>query len=230
MILYFRNALISLIKKYSGFFIPYAIFLVSAGFFLLSYNRIESHIVINQLVSEPFNLFFTYVTHIGGGMIIPLIVVSMVLISYRHLIYMALATGITGITTGLLKNFAFDDVNRPFYMYKYFHPEMNLKLVLPPEEMNIHHSFPSGHTSGAFALFVGLMLLSKRPKLAIVFFLAAFLTGYSRVYLSQHFVIDIYFGSLLGTLIPMLIWLLMERYEKQNRFPWWHNSLFGKAK
>jgi membrane-associated phospholipid phosphatase len=70
--------------------------------------------------------------------------------------------------------------------------------------LNASHSFPSGHTAGAFALFMALALISKRPVWQMLFLITALLVGYSRLYLSQHFPIDVVVGSVIGTVSALL--------------------------
>ena len=68
-------------------------------------------------------------------------------------------------------------------------------------DLHAAFSFPSGHAATIFSLCVGIMLFSAAPARKLSCFFIALLVAYSRVYLSQHFLIDIYFGSLLGVLV-----------------------------
>lgn len=87
------------------------------------------------------------------------------------------------------------------------------------------YSFPSGHTATFFVFAtVCYLWLSTRtsgasspgtpqrslPLLGIEVF--AFLGGYSRIYLSQHFLLDVCFGSLIGLLSATFVFYLYERY------------------
>lgn len=72
-------------------------------------------------------------------------------------------------------------------------------------------SFPSGHTMSAFAVFSLLAFFaSHSKKQVILFFLLAILVAASRVYLIQHFVEDVWMGSLLGTMLAYLIFQLFS--------------------
>ena len=42
------------------------------------------------------------------------------------------------------------------------------------------------------------------------------LVGYSRMYLSQHFMIDITFGSLIGVISAIIIYSFMGRYNNEK--------------
>jgi len=55
-----------------------------------------------------------------------------------------------------------------------------------------------------------LTLMMKKKNLSSILMAMAILVGLSRVYLLQHFFIDIYFGSLIGFLIGIITYTLME--------------------
>ena len=74
-------------------------------------------------------------------------------------------------------------------------------------------SFPSGHTTGAAfaASFIAIVSNSRAWAIFLAFF--AIIVGISRVYLAQHFVIDIYFGYLFGFISSLLgFCLIYNRY------------------
>jgi membrane-associated phospholipid phosphatase len=77
-----------------------------------------------------------------------------------------------------------------------------------------HFSFPSGHSTTAFALFVGLSLFIRNIPLKLIFLLLACITAFSRVYLSQHFLEDILAGSALGTITVLYIYYIFNRWNK----------------
>ena len=64
--------------------------------------------------------------------------------------------------------------------------------------MTGYSSFPSGHTFSAFAIYTFFALVSKQKWVSLLCSLLAIGVGFSRVYLNQHFLEDIYLGSILG--------------------------------
>ncbi len=80
--------------------------------------------------------------------------------------------------------------------------------------LNYVNSFPSGHTATAFALFLFLASLTKNKGLQLFYAIIACLVGYSRTYLSQHFVVDITFGAILGILSYFLSVALFQNSTK----------------
>ena len=80
-----------------------------------------------------------------------------------------------------------------------------------------HNSFPSGHTMAAFSIFTLLALFSKNKYFQILYFILAFLVGFSRIYLTQHFLDDVLFGSTMGVLLGILTYYLFgEILKKKN--------------
>jgi membrane-associated phospholipid phosphatase len=73
-------------------------------------------------------------------------------------------------------------------------------------------SFPSGHTATAFAIATVLVLMMKNKDWQIFILMAALLVGYSRIYLAQHFLLDVIVGALLGTISG-----IVSFYLAQNR-------------
>ena len=61
------------------------------------------------------------------------------------------------------------------------------------------------------ALFIG------EKKYAFLLFVAAFLTGLSRIYLGHHFLIDVLVGSLIGVLVALITYFLFEKYINKEK-------------
>lgn len=64
-------------------------------------------------------------------------------------------------------------------------------------------SFPSDHTTFAFAIAVALFLISRRIGLAALLFAA--LIGFSRVYVGVHYPTDVLAGALIGTVVAVVL-------------------------
>lgn len=70
------------------------------------------------------------------------------------------------------------------------------------------HGFPSGHTSGQIAIWLGLALLFRKKWLAIWAVAFIVLTMISRMYLGVHYLGDVLGGLVLGTLTTAGIYYL----------------------
>ncbi|MCE5323471.1 phosphatase PAP2 family protein [bacterium] len=79
------------------------------------------------------------------------------------------------------------------------------------------HSFPSGHTTTAFAVIVAISVFL--PKLRWVLIPFAFITAISRVYLGVHFPLDVAYGGFVGTLIGIGSAALVRshRWDEESR-------------
>lgn len=63
-------------------------------------------------------------------------------------------------------------------------------------------SFPSDHTTGAFALALAVLFVHR--KIGIGMLLFAFLTGFSRIYVGHHYPFDI-LGSMIVSLVMSIV-------------------------
>jgi undecaprenyl-diphosphatase len=76
-------------------------------------------------------------------------------------------------------------------------------------------SFPSGHTTIAFACAVVLSYF--RPRLAPAFFLLAVAIGFSRVYVGVHYPLDVLGGAILGLLCGGIVIALLRLEAGRRR-------------
>jgi membrane-associated phospholipid phosphatase len=154
------------------------------------------------LVKESFNSFFKYITYIGDGAFIILFAVALLFFNVQKALTVLFSYLISAGFTQAIKYAFFSHSDRPFLVFEMNH--IPLKLV-EGVDMNIHNSFPSGHTTAAFSLFFCLSLFTPNNYLKTACFFAALLVAFSRVYLSQHFFEDITVGSLIGVLFTWLV-------------------------
>jgi membrane-associated phospholipid phosphatase len=59
--------------------------------------------------------------------------------------------------------------------------------------------------------------------------LPAVAVGYSRMYLFQHFLVDVFFGSILGTITALLFDYFLTNYWNKNPKKWHTKALFSEA-
>ena len=87
---------------------------------------------------------------------------------------------------------------------------------LQPLELESSRSFPSGHTSAAFALATALTLNYPKWYVAVPAFAWAGATGYSRLYLGVHYPTDVLAGAILGAGTAWLTWKINQRLKKNK--------------
>lgn len=90
-------------------------------------------------------------------------------------------------------------------------PWLDCAALIPLVAEHDPNSFPSGHTSAAFAFALGsLRALPKRWMKVSVVVLAA-LMALSRLYVGVHYPSDVLAGFVVGDLAGLCGWLLSER-------------------
>lgn len=183
------------------FFLPYLVFVLGAGICLLLNKKGDFLLWLNLRHSPFLDYFFTYVTWLGDGIFYIIVVLTLAFFNRRYALLGLMGFISSGLASQLIKKVLFPSAPRPI---RYFNEELNLHLV---EGVKVYEygSFPSGHTATAFSLFLLLALISSQKTWGLVFFLLALLVGISRVYLVQHFLLDIYVGSILGLSLTLII-------------------------
>ncbi len=193
------------------FLVPYLVFLLFAAVILFSAGKKEIHLFINQHHTAFADVFFALATYLGDGWFIILPALILLIFSLRHFVFLITVYFSTGLVTQILKRLFFEDVVRPSKLLA----DYNLYIV-EGVKMLSGRSFPSGHSTSAFALFLCLTLIVKNQTAKFVFFVLALLVAFSRVYLSQHFLIDITVGSIIGSTGAIAFYLIFYRDDR----PW----------
>ena len=226
MYIFVKKIVIKIFYKNIIFIIPYFIFVVLASIILLIYEKPEIHIFINSSHNSFYDFFFKYWTYQGHGIFALLITVLLLFIRYKWAIISAISNILTAFTVQLLKRYIFTESYRPAFYFKYFYSgDYNLYFVNGIEPGSLH-SFPSGHSATAFAVFFLLSIIVKEKYLKLIFFFIALLVAYSRIYLSWHFLEDIFAGSLIGIIITLITYLIINR----SKALWFNNSIINKNK
>lgn len=166
---------------------------------MISNFDIRTFLLINNGLANPYlNVFFNIITRLGSTD--PIIIASIVLYvaGRRREGVLLFASIIMGTLVTLPVKLAIPRP-RPF-------------AALPSAiafEAEGGSSFPSGHAMRAFASAYVLSYLW--PKLRVPFYLLACLVGFSRIYLGQHYPLDV----LAGTSIGLLVGYLTIRFESK---------------
>ena len=122
---------------------------------------------------------------------------------------------------------------RPLTWFAEHMPDQTLPLV-DGIRMNLWLSFPSGHTATFFALFFSLSVIccaeniKGKNILSFLCFLCATFGAYTRIYLSQHFALDIFAGILIATLSTILLYYFLVLKTQNTRFWGWRMQKLRK--
>lgn len=91
--------------------------------------------------------------------------------------------------------------------------EINTLITLLVEPLS-DYSFPSGHTTAAFAASVAVLLRKKRV-IGIPMLIISVLIAFSRLYLYVHFPSDVFFGMLLGITFAITAYFITNSVYKR---------------
>ncbi len=183
-----------------GFFVPFSIWFL-VGLFSTSLMVKGSFVkYLDKLHNPNLDQFFRFATYLGDGWSFTILSIILIFFRIREALVAVLVFLISGGITQLLKNFVFFKADRPV---KFFEGQYQFNPV-EGVEWAMHHSFPSGHSTSAFALFCYLSLLIPN-KYGILCFFLALTAAISRCYLAQHFFGDIFVGSLIGVFTAVIL-------------------------
>lgn len=181
---------------------------------LATHERLALHASINCCHSSGLDAFFKVFTHVADGLVPTFLALLLLLRDWRSFMMMGLSCGLSAIVVQLLKRNWFADQDRP----SMFKEELGTMDWVSGIELHQHFSFPSGHSTAAFAMCfsVAIIFAKNRWPAALLSVLAASL-AFSRIYLSQHFLRDAAAGSALGLLVAMAIWWWLYRSPFASR-------------
>lgn len=150
-----------------------------------------------------------YFTHLGDGMIwIPVLLITVFVLKRRDTILLLISAFLLStIFTQVLKRFIFSGEPRPIKAIS------NTELIhtIPGVDVHSLNSLPSGHTATAFCVYFIFCLLIRKPWCISIGFVYASIAGYSRIYLSQHFAIDIAAGIIIA-IVSVSLSIVFQEY------------------
>ncbi len=213
-----------LFKTVSPYVIAYLVLLMVVLGLLYSYPKPELHMMLNSHHTDIQDTFFKYYTLLAEW---PLYILALLPLLWKKrniTIFYAICEAAGGVMVQILKHLFSSP--RPVRVFENY-PDMVLPLV---DGVDMHHSnsFPSGHSSTFFIFATCCVIIlayhyisDNKPKTLrtksvfntslLVLLAMAALGGYSRIYLSQHFLSDVCVGSIIGVTMPLLMFYLCGR-------------------
>ncbi len=202
----------SILVRNKSFFYLFLVFLTVGFLLLLLESKRDSFFQLNSIHTSYLDTIFINYTYLGDGIFSVIAVLVLLVIRKPVLAVQAL---ISFLASGLLIQGlkAIFQMPRPkaFFepgQYNYFFNGITHSGL---------NSFPSGHTTSAFALATILALNSTNKWWGCFCLFAAAVVGYSRIYLGQHFLQDVVVGSLIGVLTALIVYYFfsMRKSAKQ---------------
>lgn len=219
--------------KQNAVFIALSLILIAVlGLALIYIPKDQLHLLLCNRHTPARDIFYRYYTHVAEWF--PYVVCIAVLLFGRigDGVFASAAMLLSALFTQIVKHIVV--APRPLTWFSEHFPSIQLPLV-DGVKMNLWYSFPSGHTTSFFALaFVASILITSKLSgssrsssclVQLVLVLLATLGGYSRIYLSQHFALDVFAGALVGTLITLICYTVLYRYEDKK---WYNFRIFTK--
>lgn len=192
------------------------ILIVVLLFPLIWINKGEILLLVNGLRTPFWDTFFIRASSFGNAITVAFAVLLVLRFRFKWLAIFLLAFAFQVMLVLLFKKGLYAGELRP---YLYFQRSGLGHLLHLVEGVKIRYvnSFPSGHTATIFFLVSFFALLSRNKTASWILMVFGLMVGLSRIYLVQHFYVDVYFGILFGTLSSIGAYVIVKRFPKK-----WH--------
>ena len=214
----------ALILKHKGYFIPFIFFFITGLIIVVSNEKTAIHQLMNGWNNVYGDTVMPSLTYLADGATLAIISIIFLLWRVKAGLYIGLSGALSGLITQILKRNVFNDHFRPSRVFESF-PDIHLHFV-DGVHMHTMYSFPSGHTTAAFAMTFALAVIIQNKIADWLLFFTGLLLAYTRIYLSQHFLEDVVAGSFVGLSTAMI--LAITFYLKPLSAKWINYSFIGK--
>jgi len=197
----------------NSFLIAFFIYLIISLLFVFCFDKLIIHETLNNFHCAFLDYLFYLITNLGHGLFVILISLLVYIKNKNYGLLIFFSFIISSLLTQGLKHFVFEELMRPSH---YINANKLNVPVLDYITLHTYNSFPSGHTTSIFSLCAMLSFFSKKRLLGVFYFIIALLVGFSRIYLSQHFLVDVVVGSIIGVSISMILYLFFVLKKGHN--------------
>ena len=184
--------------------------LLFAGSFL--FGKTDFFLLLNGDGGQSADFFFKWITYVGDGALwFGWLIFLALTRKWKWLPLLISAVLLTTLFTQLSKKLILPNELRPTAAIA----QKELIHVVDGVTIHGHNSFPSGHTTTAFSLALLIVLLVPGRFVIFPAIAVAALAGYSRVYLAQHFPLDVAAGIVAAVLSVYLSVKVQQQFEKK---------------
>ena len=238
----------SLFKQNAVFLTLSLLLALSLGLALIYIPKGELHLLLCDRHTHVRDIFYRYYTTLAEWLPYVICVALLLFTKIGHGVFASTAMLLSTLLTQVCKHIV--NAPRPVTWFTEHFPDIQLPLV-DGVHMNLWYSFPSGHTTSFFAMTLAVCILITKSLSAkqsystsghtaersysvsgltalavqLLLFFAATLGAYSRIYLSQHFTMDVFAGLLVGILSTLAAYAIFYRFQDKK---WYNYRLFQK--
>lgn len=196
----FKNKLSQVLLENKAFFVSLLFIWVAVGIVLLVLDHGDEFYYFDEIHCPFLDFFFRYNTYLADGLVQAILLLPLLFLRIRIYGLFVLAHLSSGAFVQIIKRiFAMPRPSAFFSNVHFFNTVEGVALYSK-------HSFPSGHTASIFALITLFALLSKSRVAQFALIVLGIVIAFSRMYLLQHFLLDVYFGSMIGTAFSTVIY------------------------
>ena len=177
----------------------------------LVWGKNEAFLYLNANLGLVADKVFEYSSYLAEGWIwIPYFIVLVGLYK-KDKAFILMNFLISTLLTQFAKNFIFTTAMRPMASGL----DATQIHSVPGVEIHTFNSFPSGHTATAFTLFILTTYLFPNKYALSIGIVYAIVCAYSRIYLAQHFPLDLAGGIFVALLtLPISIFIRQKLNKK----------------
>lgn len=207
------KTLVTLVQRNRYFYVPFLLWLIIGGALLSLFTKEDLFLSVNRANTPSLDVIVSGTTYLGDGITFALMLLAFLVLRKWKLLLMG---GGTLLLVTLVVQGIKHAVNEPRPIVYFGGEEAQVCHIVQWVRVHGGLSFPSGHTSTAFAMFCFLALVWGNKKMGWMMFACGIITAHSRLYLSQHFFADVYAGSIIGTVISSMVFWLFEFRQSQT--------------
>jgi len=191
-----------------------AVILVIVGLlFSLITDKAQFLIWLTNFRNPVADYFFYYVTHLAEMYGYIVCGILLCLVSWKKMVTIPVLGVVVLLTSYLLKEF-----------FQHERPSLYLERICYEGPLSVmgypllsgYHSFPSGHSMGAWALFTLVAALCKNTAISLLCLFLAVSVSISRIYLLEHFLQDVVSGGMVGIALGYGVYYLYVRWIKSR--------------